>query len=242
MKRFKLAASIFVSISLLSSAAFAQAALKGEVMPAVAPYNWTGFYAGLNAGFVNHTMNITDTQAASFLATIQQVSNPRFTGGFQAGYRRQLDLTRVSGVYGLEFSADFSNAGFKKEYGSPFALYQLSSENELKDVCLLQLTGGIAADRTLLFLAAGLSWVNITGSTTNLDNIPFFNGFNVNTKELGTAVGGGIEYAYSDTISVRLKIDVITPNTDSSSDNTGNTYQISNNIVQGTLGVNYKFA
>jgi len=244
MKQFKLASSIFISTVLLSSTAIAHVSLKGEVMPATATalYNWTGFYAGLNAGVMNHTMNITDTQATSFNATIQQVSNPRFTGGFQAGYRHQLNQTSTSGVYGLEFSTNFSNARFKKEYGSPFALYQLSSENKLTDICLLQLTGGIAADRTLLFLAAGLSWVNITGSTTNLDSIAFFNSFNVSKQELGTAVGGGIEYAFNETISARLKVDIITPNTYSTSDNTGDNFQISNNIVQGTLGVNYKFA
>jgi outer membrane immunogenic protein len=241
MKQFKLAASI-VSALLLSSSAFAHISFKGEVMPANAPYNWTGYYGGLNVGIVNHTMNITDTQAVSFNGTIQQVSNPRFTGGFQLGYRLQLDPSRISGVYGLEFSTNFSNARFKKEYGSPFALYQLSSEHALQTVCLLQLMGGIAAERTLLFLTAGMSWANITGHVNNLDSIAFFNSFSVQKNELGTAVGGGIEYAITDTISARIKVDVITPHTYSTSDNNGNSYLISNNIVQGTFGLNYTFA
>jgi len=241
MKQIKLAASLFVSTLWLSSTAIADAPMKGEAM-SVAPYNWTGFYAGFNAGVVNHIMNITDDQATSFLATIQQVSNLKFTGGFQAGYRRQLDLTRVSGVYGLELSANFSNAQFEKEYGSPFATYQLNSENKLKTVCLLELLGGIAADRTLLFLAAGVSWANITGSTTNLDSVAFFKSFSVSKKEFGTALGGGIEYAFTQAFSARLKVDVITPNTYTTSDNTDDTFLISNNIVQGTLGINYKFA
>lgn len=240
MKQIKLVASIFVSSLLLSSTTFAQGLTKDEATPAAA-YNWTGFYAGFNAGLVNHTMNITDDQATTFLATIQQVSNLKFTGGFQAGYRRQLDLTRVSGVYGLELSANFSNAQFEKEYGSPFALYQLNSENTLQTVCLLEFIGGIAADRTLLFLAAGLSWANITGSTINQDSIAFFKSFSVSKNEFGSALGGGIEYAFSEAFSARLKVDLITPNTYSTSDNTDDHFQISNTITQGTIGVNYKF-
>ena len=243
MKQLKLAASLFVSASLFSSAIFANVSYKDEAMPVVAaaPYNWTGFYAGLNAGIVQHTMNITDTQATSFNATIQQASSPQFTGGFQAGYRRQLDLTRTSGLYGLEFSANFSNATFNKQYGSPFALYQLNAKNELNSLCLLQLIGGIAADRTLLFLAAGLSWTNITGNVTNQSTVPFFNSFSVSKNVLGTSVGGGVEYAFSEKISARLKVDFITPNSYSTSDNTGNSFQISNSIVQSTFGINYKF-
>lgn len=243
MKNLISSVCLLSAILLCSSASFAQLSLKDEVQPLYqSPYNWTGFYAGLNVGGVNHTMNITDTNAVAFNATIQQVTNPRFTGGFQVGYRQQLDLRAVSGVYGLEFSTNFADARFKKEYGSPFALYQLSSENKLKDICLLQLTAGIAAERTLLFLTAGLSWINIEGNTTNLASIPFFNGFNESKKEFGTAVGAGIEYAITQTISARIKLDVITPNTYSAHDEVGDAFQISNNIVEGTFGINYRFA
>lgn len=207
----------------------------------ITPHNWTGFYAGLNAGAVNHTMKITDTNAATFNATLEQVTNPKLSAGFQAGYRQQLDLTKVSGVYGVEFSANFSNTTFKKQYGSPFSLYQLNSENELSDVYLLQLIGGIAADKTLLFLALGLSVANITGTTTNIDSVPFFNSFNVNNKAMGSAIGGGVEYAVNEKFSARIKVDVISPNSYSTNDNVGNSYQITNSIVQGTFGVNYKF-
>jgi opacity protein-like surface antigen len=243
MKRFKLAASLFVSTALLSPATFAHVSFKGEVLPAstIAPHNWTGFYAGINAGMVKHTMSMTDDQAASFNATIDQVSNPQLTTGLQLGYRRQLDLTAASGVYGLEFSANFSNATFNKQYGSPFALYQLNAKNSLNNYCLLQLIGGIAADKTLLFLAAGASWSDITGRVTNVTSIPFFNSFNVGKGIIGTALGGGAEYAFNEAISARLKVDLITPNTYSTADNLGNNYQISNSTVQTTLGINYKF-
>lgn len=244
MTQCKLALSLLISTSLFSSVTLAHLSMKDEAVPmsTTSLHNWTGFYAGLNAGAVKYTMNITDNQAIAFNATLKQASNPHFTGGFQVGYRRQLDLAQTSGVYGAEFSANFADASFSKEYGSPFALYQLNVKNELQYLCLLQFIGGLAANRTLLFLAAGLSWTSITGSVTNLDSIVFFNSFNLDKKALGTAVGGGIEYAFTETISARLKLDVITPNVYTVSDGLGNNFQISNNIVQGTIGINYTFA
>ena len=240
MKQSRLTLPLILCGSVLSSLSFAQAPLKDE-LESVKDYNWSGLYAGLNIGAVKHTLTITDNQATSFYGTIQQVSNPDFTGGFQVGYRRQLDPTRSSGVYGLEFTADFSNAAFAQIYGSPFALYQLDSENKLKDVCLLQFIGGISAGRSLIFLAAGASWTNISGDVTNMDSLPFFNSFSVSNNGFGTAVGAGVEYAFSHSFSARFKVDFITPNTYTNSDNLGDNFQISNDIVLGTLGVNYRF-
>jgi opacity protein-like surface antigen len=233
MKLFKLAA-IFLSTTFFSSLTLAS--------PSASYHHWSGYYAGLNAGLVKHTMSITDVNASSFYATMEQDLNPKLTGGFQLGYRRQTDCFRTSGVYGLEFSANFSNAEFSKEYGSPFALYQLDSKNTLKNVLLLQLTGGIAVDQTLLFLAAGLAWINLTGTTTNLDGAPFFDSFNVNKKQFGTALGAGIEYAFTPTLSARFKVDVIAASNYTTHDDVGNAYQVSNTIVQAVVGLNYNFA
>jgi len=241
MTQCKLAASIFIGASLLYSAAYA-GGLDNEVLVIAAePYAWTGYYAGLNAGILKHTLNMTDNDATSFYATIEQVSNPKFTGGFQVGYLYQLDLAPASGVFGLEFNANFSNAKFNQEYGSSFALYQLEAENELKNYYSLQFIGGLAADRALLFLAAGLSLSNISGNVSNQDGIPFFDGFSLSKKALGTTVGGGIEYALSETISVRFEVDIITPRGYTTSDEVDDDFWISNNIVRGILGVNYKF-
>jgi len=231
----------FFSIPLFATALLWAGPTFSGSMADPAPHDWTGFYAGLNAGMVKHTMSITDIQASTFYATLQEVSNPSFTGGIQAGFRKQLSQSKASGVYGLELSANFSRAAFNQVYGSPFALYQLSAQNELKNVYLLQFIGGIAADKALLFLAAGLSWSNITGNMTSLDSVPFFNSFNAGKKVFGTAVGGGVEYAVTHAISARFKLDVITPNTYVSVGNTDFNFQISNSIVQGSIGVNYTF-
>lgn len=202
---------------------------------------WSGWYGGLNAGLVNQTQNMTDNQASSFNATLQQTSNPRLSGGLQLGYRRLLDGGAVSGVYGAEWSLNFTNASVNKVYGSPFANYHFNVQNELKYLSLLQFIGGINAERTLLFLAAGLSYVDIDGKVRNKNSIAFFTGFDTGTRTIGTAIGAGIEYAYTPKLSFRLKFDLITPNVYTVSNNAGDNYQITNSIMQGTFGINYHF-
>ena len=240
MKQLQLAGSVIISASLYSCIAFSQASLKD--VDTATPHNWSGVYVGLNAGVVKNTMNMTDVQATTFNATIEQASNPDFLGGFQFGLRRQLDPLKSSGVYGLEFSANFSNASSTNEYGSPFALYHLNSDNQLKANYLLQLTGGIAADRTLLFLAAGCSWTDLSGRVVTLDGIPFFHSFSVSKTSVGTALGGGIEYAYNEHFSLRFKADLISAKSYNTRDDTGSIYQIANRTVQGVFGVNYTFS
>lgn len=197
---------------------------------------------GLNMGALNHTMKITDTQAVFFNATIEQVSDPSLTGGIQGGYRHQLDCNRVSSVYGVEVSANLTDARFSTQYGSAFSLYQLDSKAALDALFLVELTGGIAVDKALFFLAAGLAWVHITGSMTNIDSIVFSQGFDVDKKTWGTVLGGGIEYALTQNLSLRLKVDVITPHTYTTTDNENNQFKIANYITQGSLGINYQFA
>jgi len=232
MKQFSFIASAFAGALMLATTAFATNA----------PYNWTGFYAGINAGGVNNSMDITDTEATSFQGTIQQVSDPAITGGFQGGYRRQLDLDTVSGVYGIEGSFNIANAQFSKQYGSPFATYQFNANTSLKIVTLLEFTGGIAAGRTYLFLCGGLAWVRLNGQLNNVDSIGFFQSVNLNQDQFGHAIGAGIEYAFTDKISARIKVDAIKPNTYTVTNNTGSSYEVSDSLVLGTLGVNYKFA
>jgi opacity protein-like surface antigen len=243
MKNFKLATFFSIIMGILPIVTFAKSLIidKDQTISSVS-YNWTGHYMGLNAGAVKHVMNITDNQAVTFNATIQEVTDPGFTEGFQLGYRRQLNQTQTSGVFGLEFSANFSDAKSHKTYGSPFALYQLRSEHELKNVMLAELIAGIAADRSLLFMAAGLSWFTISGNVINEDGIPFFNEYTVGKKALAAAVGGGIEYAVSENISARVKVDVLVPQSYFTIDNSNDTYGIANNIAQGTIGVNYRFS
>ena len=77
---------------------------------------------------------------------------------------------------------------------------------------------------------------------TSTNGSPFFKSVSFDKKQFGSALGVGIEYAFTDAISARFKVDAITPNRYSTSDDVGDTFQVSNSIVQATFGLNYKFA
>ena len=139
---------------LLTAGSLITLALTAHATPA---FNWTGFYAGANLGAVNHTLDLTDADGTTFLATIRQESNPKWTACLQTGYRRQIDMTGLSGVYGAELDLNFANAEFEKQYGSSFALYSLHSDNQLKITSTVEALAGLAADRVLLFLTGGFS-------------------------------------------------------------------------------------
>jgi outer membrane immunogenic protein len=225
----------------LSASLFSPVAQASEKDPRTA-YDWSGFYAGLNAGFVKNKMTITDVNATSFYASLQEVTNPKGTVGVQAGWRRQLKLAQASGVYGVEVSANLSDAQNHRRYGSPFALYEFETDYKLKNVYLLEVIGGIAADRALLFLSAGVSWNRVDGNMTTLDSVPFFSTVHIKPKNVGAAVGGGVEYAFNDTLSARVKVDVICPNTRYVNDTLGAQFGVASTIVQGALGINYNIA
>lgn len=237
MTQVKFTTALVAGVLLCSSSAFA--AYKGDVAPATS-YNWSGYYAGLNLGAVKHSMDITDINATTFNATLHQTANPSITGGVQIGYRHQMDLTPVSGVFGVELSANLANASTDQVYGSSSSIYQLDASSKLQNVYLLQLMGGIAANRTLLFLSAGMSWTTLSGNVVNQATIPFFNSISLDKNPIGYVLGAGVEYAFCDKWSARFKVDVVTPNVYSTYDNLGDAFQISNHIVQATVGVNYK--
>jgi opacity protein-like surface antigen len=221
--------------------AFSHTLLKDEALSSAPPYNWSGLYAGINLASVKNIMNMTDVEATSFFSTIEQASRPQLSGGFQVGARHQLDSSPISGVYGLEFSANFANATSKNTYGSSFANYQLNSENRLNGLYLLEFIAGIAADKTFLFLAAGCSWTDLSGIVVDLNGLPFFHSFSLSNTSVGTVLGGGIEYAINERVSLRFKADVSSSNTYNTYSDTRDLYQVSNRTIQGAIGVNYRF-
>ena len=107
--------NLFVGGSmLLASVAAASAAdlpvrtaAPAPVMVAALPYNWSGFYVGLNAGaaWSSGCTNYTLVSASNWPTTCGGNDNAQFTGGAQVGY----NLQSGSFVYGIE--ADINGLG-----------------------------------------------------------------------------------------------------------------------------------
>ncbi|WP_441280480.1 outer membrane protein [Tardiphaga sp. 862_B3_N1_1] len=119
MKKF-LTGLAFATVGAVSSASAADLAARPYTKaPALAPvYNWTGFYAGLNAGGAWSDTNLgtttlfpvasyfADTSVAAIAASgNQNVNRTGFTGGVTGGYNWQIS----NAVVGVE--ADFNYFG-----------------------------------------------------------------------------------------------------------------------------------
>ena len=187
------------------------------VFVAPPPYNWTGFYVGLNAGGVwgNGSTSITGTP--SFLAlgpglvpgTINNNSSAGFIGGGQVGYNYQMGAV----VFGGEADIDGTSLSRSGSFTSVATLGKggptLTTNGSARLDYLGTVRGrlGFAAwDRLLLYATGGLAYggAHTSGSVFANGTGEVWQGSN-NPTRVGWTIGGGAEYAITDNISIRAE-------------------------------------
>jgi len=209
----------------ISSVAFAaDMPTKVPVAPAPAVYNWTGFYAGLNAGGTwGHSDVATSTifDPAGYFASTSvpgvnaagagSVDTSGFTGGGQIGYNWQ---TSNNVVLGLE--ADFQYFGndetrtVSSPYPAPFGAFSFGISQNVKTDWLFTLRPrlGFASNNWLFYVTGGLAVTNLKTSFNFVDNFGTPNttasGSGSDTKA-GWTLGGGVEYGWTPRWTVRLE-------------------------------------
>ena len=188
--------SLIVLFATLAAAPIAAAAdLPGRgaaVSPAPifspgAPYTWTGFYAGLNAGYGWGSFH----RAAS---TILSDTSGGVVGA-QLGYNYQFG----SLVVGLEGDV---NASWLSGNRSPAA--GVATRGSQDWFGTLRGRVGFAADRALIYGPAGYAGAQVKANIVNTVAVPAF----VETTsswQHGWALGGGIEYAFTNRISAKAE-------------------------------------
>jgi outer membrane immunogenic protein len=207
-------------------------------MYAPAPvYDWSGFYVGVNAGvgWANSgNVTVHDPNPAIGNQSVNISSRSGFIGGGGLGYNFQ------SGefVYGLEADIQYANIGSSINWG-PYGRLGVSSGGSGEYFGTVRARAGYAIDRTLLFVTGGLAYGGLNSS-------PF--GGNA-TSNVGYALGGGVEYAF--TQHWTAKVEALYINLSNGSDRTiavtngGAVYPISASNGNGgglvRVGVNYKF-
>lgn len=200
MKKIILAASAFVSAAALSASANA-----ADMTPV--GYDWSGFYAGLNAGVawnnseVDQTAKLAGERVNSLTDKIEG-DQAAFTGGGILGYNYQVD--RI--VMGLE--ADFNYLGFGDDHkrnrdfslpghGDMNASGKLSFEGDWYGTVRGRL--GYAADNLLFYGTGGLAYghmsadgkLQITDEATG-DYVKWDG--STDTTNWGWTIGAGMEY------------------------------------------------
>lgn len=191
----------------LTALATAQPAMAADLAYKSAPmmqaaYNWSGFYVGLNGGGGMASADHLDPDR--FLAANTKFQQAFGTVGLQSGYNYQIG----SSVIGLE--GDYNWVGLDKT--KLFALNNgigSTANFKFSEFGTLRARGGLALDRTLLYVSAGVAFAHIQ----NRDAFDAFDGQGRPTTpcciasedkwKAGLAVGAGVEFALSQNWSVK---------------------------------------
>lgn len=208
----------FVAIAGLFSTSTAFAADLGIVQqsaPAAytSAYDWTGFYAGANAGY-------GWAEIENSGVTFDDING--VFGGVQVGYNYDFG----GFVLGLEGDIQLSDISYSETLGG------VSAEVGIDYFGTVRARAGLAVDRFLPYVTAGVAWARGSGSTSA-------GGVSAKVEDnfVGWTVGGGVEYAVTDKISIKgeyLYTDFGTADFD-----TGFDIGLTSHVVRA--GVNFKF-
>jgi outer membrane immunogenic protein len=201
MKRILTAALLagVATAAVASSASAADLPTRKGAPPAPAyyappPFSWTGFYVGVNGGLGTTDLRGNTFGPAAGVGPVSAFGSP--TGGMiggTVGYNYQIGQM----VIGAEASLDWADLSKGRTFvnGSTDSLKVDSVGNVLGRL-------GYAWDRTLFYVAGGYAGGDVHASAFNDTfygvSFPGSSGW-----QSGYAVGGGIEYAFTNNVSVK---------------------------------------
>jgi outer membrane immunogenic protein len=223
MKRLSMTMSIGLLVAAMAAPSFAADLPRPSYKaPIYAPsyYNWTGFYAGINAGY---GFGKSDWSGAGGTGSTKPKG---FIGGVQLGY----NLQTGSWVWGLE--ADFDYSAMKgSDSGGTGVCSGAGSETKLKYFGTGRGRLGYAGwDRWLPYDTGGVAYGNIKAT-------PAFGG-DFSKGKVGWTVGGGVEYAVF--ANWTTKLEYLYADLGSISGGTpGNDVTFKSHLVRA--GLNYRF-
>jgi len=264
------------AIALGAMAVTASAADMPARGPAVAPapymaplFTWTGFYVGVNAGAAWHgndrcpglyayTNGVIGSRYTGFAPACNS-DNTAFTGGVQAGFNWQMGAV----VFGLEGDVNWIGNDSKRGFTNYAVASQISGVNTYgldgnpHSNMLGSIRGrlGWSFDRAMLYITGGAAFRN-SGSD---EVIYAYNSAGVNVasytvnsgrNNVGWSLGGGLEWAFTNNVSLKLEYLHSQFNTGdgvyltSASGYTGYAFRGDNNrdsVDVARLGINYRF-
>jgi outer membrane immunogenic protein len=177
-------------------------------------FSWTGVYAGVNAGYSigdQKTRTIGTTGFSSLVpGGIAPVSLGTGGNGFAGGVQAGVNFQFGSIVTGLEADVQYVDQAKTARFtGNPVLGTALttSASSELKWLGTLRGRVGFAADRLLVYGTGGFAFgeVETAGSVVGVAAPGLaWAGTNSATRT-GWAAGGGVEYAFTDNISLKAE-------------------------------------
>ena len=200
--------------------------------PAYMPYNWSGLYVGINGGAADGT--------ASFRYTTGGVAGHPTNGGLiggTVGYNWQYGAL----VYGLE--TDFDGGSITGINACPNPVF--SCETKLETLGTARARFGYAYDRLLFFATGGLAYGDQMAETVDTKGAaipPSGTPTNRTSKYmLGGAIGGGLEYALTNNLSLKLEGLYYNLGTGSFHVDNANVVRVNPSGALVRFGLNWKF-
>lgn len=181
--------SILALTALVAASAPAFATDYAE--PAPEAFSWTGLYAGVFASYNDIQRDLQPVGAPVDFDT----SYDGFAGGGLIGFNYQFDSI-VMGVEG-----DIAFASFESNETLAF-LIGSGIDEEIDMTYGVRARLGYAMDRTLVFVTGGVAWAEYQADFAGL--IPVLDPSLADETLFGWQIGGGIEQALTDNITLRV--------------------------------------
>lgn len=181
------ALSMFLAMGITAQAA--------DIIPEpVATTDWSGLYVGGHLGYGWANMSgIYDSDDTSSELDAENLDLEGIVGGLHAGYNWQMD----SIVFGLE--ADVTFTDLKDSDGAPDPTETEEQTGEVDLLASVRARLGVAFDDVLLYATGGIAIPDASWEDSGTG------AGDVNFGDIGGVVGGGIEYAATDTIRLRAE-------------------------------------
>ena len=183
---------------------------------AVPVFTWTGFYVGVNAGYGFNSNNndnypyyaLPGTAVAPFYYGYgDNGSDGGFVGGGQVGYNYQFG----SIVVGVEADIQYADLGGGRNNGY-YGYYYGGNGGSDGYFGTVRARLGVAFDRVLVYATGGFAYGDVNKNSNNgypyfgTAAFPFGYGYgNNDSNSTGYAVGGGVEYAVTNNITIKLE-------------------------------------
>jgi opacity protein-like surface antigen/outer membrane protease len=216
----------FVTIAFVgASATVAIGVASAADLPVKAPppvvaavYNWSGFYAGVNAGASWGSYDpATSTVAGGHIpgslvstvnaAGLQSISPTGFTGGEQAGYNWQFGqlVTGVEADFNYLHMNGSANSGAVAYPFNPGRFFVVSSYAHSDWLATARGRVGFAQNNWLFYATGGLAATNVKGDFLFTDNFGAIQSATMNPNKFGYAAGAGVEWGVTDRLSVKAE-------------------------------------
>ncbi len=156
--------------------------------------DWTGFHVGVHAGLasgdVTYPFSIIaipgeiEETASGVLAGVSLGADYQFTGGFVLGVVGDISWSDYEGKLSFNLGPPL---GLNAEAGS-----------ELEWLATVRGRAGFAFDSLLVYGTAGVAFGEIESGAS----IPLVGGISTKTDHVGWTAGAGLEYAFTDNVSL----------------------------------------